>query len=302
MVGNLRKVAENLVKRFPYLASAYELNRRLRQGNLPVYLDYSVKPQARYGWGKAAHPLLYSTINANRMRYAEVIDEFTAFAERLAAIPVDEPSDPNTPYWENGYVMGLDPVSLYAFPKLFNSRLYLEIGSGNSTKFVRRSIQDNNLQMEVVSIDPYPRAEIDSLCDEIVRRPLEELNLDVVDKLGDGDILMVDNSHRCFQNSDVAVMFMEVLPRLGRGVLIYIDDIYLPYDYPPEWAQRYYSEQYLLGVLLMADLGRRYEIVFPTFFVCFDEELRRQAEGFWNRMNLGRSLLDGNGFWLRVKS
>jgi len=61
---------------------------------------------------------------------------------------------------------------------------------------------------------------------------------------------MVDNSHRCFQNSDVTVVFLDVLPRLRSGVIIYIDDVYLPYDYPPEWSMRYYSEQYLLAVVV----------------------------------------------------
>src|SRR5262249_53311437 len=116
------------------------------------------------------------------------------------------------------------------------------------------------------------------------------------------DILMVDNSHRCFQNSDVTVLFLEVLPRLRPGVLVYLDDIYLPHDYPPEWVSRYYSEQYLLAVLLLADAQHRYDILFPAWFVCTDEGLRRTAEETWNDIGLGgRVPIDANGFWMRVR-
>jgi hypothetical protein len=44
-----------------------------------------------------------------------------------------------------------------------------------------------------------------------------------------------------------------VFPRLAPGVLVGIDDIFLPWDYPPEWARRWFSEQYLLGVLLLSE-------------------------------------------------
>jgi hypothetical protein len=291
-----------LKRKLPSLAAVRDLHRHMRQGMVPVYLDYPVKPQPRYGWGKQPHAILNDVIGANRERYGELINQFVPFADSLKAIPAKEPAGQTTPYWLNGYVMGLDPVSLYVFPKLFASRLYLEIGSGHSTKFVRQSIRDNGLDTKIVSVDPHPRVEIDGLCDEIIRSPLEDVNPGIVDRLAAGDILMIDNSHRCFQNSDVEVTFMEVLPRLKPGVLIYIDDIYLPHDYPPEWARRYYSEQYLLGVLLMADARARYEVVFPTFFVCTDEQLRQEAEGFWATLNLGPKVpLCGNGFWMRVK-
>jgi hypothetical protein len=101
--------------------------------------------------------------------------------------------------------MGLDPASLYTFPILFGSTRHVEIGSGNSTKFARRSSVDNQLSTKIVSIDPHPRAEIDALFDEILRRPLEAVEPALFDRLGSGDILMVDNSHRGFQNSVVSM-------------------------------------------------------------------------------------------------
>jgi len=49
----------------------------------------------------------------------------------------------------------------------------MEIGSGNSTKFVARAKRDGALSARIVSIDPQPRAEVDRLCDEVIRAPLE---------------------------------------------------------------------------------------------------------------------------------
>jgi len=61
-------------------------------------------------------------------------------------------------------------------------RVYFEIGSGHSTKFARHTIKRSaasrlplgGLQTKVISVDPHARAEIDALCDEVIRMPLED--------------------------------------------------------------------------------------------------------------------------------
>jgi hypothetical protein len=189
---------------------------------------------------------------------------------------------------------------LYAFACRENPRLYVEIGSGNSTKFIKRAQQDHRLRTRIVSIDPLPRAEIDELCDETRREPLEATDLAVFDELTAGDIVLMDGSHRVFTNSDVSVFFLEVLPRLKTGVLVYIDDIYLPFDYPPEWTPRYYSEQYMLAVLLLSE-AERYEVVLPCTFVGQDPSLMCILDPIWKEGPIAEAALPGNGFWLRVR-
>lgn len=272
----------------------------VNRGRYPIYLDYPVHPAPRYGWGRPAHPELHDLIAAHRDRFAEVLKRLDPFAPGLKAIPLESEGE-TEPHWANGYIGGLDAATLYAFPKLFGSRRYLEIGSGNSTRFVRRSIRDQQLDMKITSIDPAPRAFVDEICDDVVRRGLEGVPLEVFGALEADDILMVDGSHRCFQNSDVTVVFLEILPRLRPGVLVFIHDIYLPHDYPPEWQARFYSEQYLLAVLLLADRERRYEIVFPGHFAAIDPELGPRARAFWAALAPSGMELAANGFWLRVK-
>jgi hypothetical protein len=209
--------------------------------------------------------------------------------------------DEREPHWDNVYMAGLDAGTLYAFPKLFGPKRYLEIGSGNSTRFVRRSIEDHGLSTKITSIDPMPRAFVDEICDEVIRTGLEEAPLELFDVLEENDILMIDGSHRCFQNSDVTVAFLEILPRLRPGVLVFVHDIYLPDDYPPEWEQRFYSEQYVLGALLLADRGRRYEIVFPARFCATDPALAPSTLAWWRTLAPHDASVRASAFWLRIR-
>lgn len=285
----------------------FQLFRDLREGRAlramsrasPLFLDYEVHSIPRYGYGKPPHPELFEMLNTNRGKYAEILHQFLQFKSHLAAIPICQPESSETPYWGNLFVQGLDPVSLYAFVSLQNPRLHIEIGSGNSTKFVRKAIRDRHLQTRIISIDPHPRAEIDGLCDEVRREPLEETDLSLFDRLGRGDILFIDGSHRVFMNTDVTVVFLEVLPRLKPGVLVYIDDIYLPLDYPPEWIPRYYSEQYLLAILLLSG-SNRYEVVLPCAFIVSDPELMGILDPLWKEGPIADAPHGGNGFWLRI--
>lgn len=273
---------------------------QVNQGRQAIYLDYPVHPASRYGWGRPAHPELHDLIASHRGRFTQVLERLAPFAAGLKAVPLKSEGE-REPHWDNGYIGGLDAATLYAFPKMFGSKRYLEIGSGNSTRFVRRSIRDHGLDMRITSIDPAPRAYVDEICDEVVRSGLEDVPLECFGALAADDILMVDGSHRCFQNSDVTVVFLEILPRLRPGVLVFVHDIYLPHDYPVELRSRFYSEQYMLAVLLLADRGRRYEIVFPAHFSEQDAELGPRARSFWAGVAPTGMQLTSHGFWLRVK-
>jgi hypothetical protein len=273
----------------------------VNRGRHPIYLDYAVRARPRYGWGHPPHAALHDLIADRRDAYRDVLSGLEAAAESLRRIPLAG-SDVGEPRWVNGYMPGLDAATLYAFPKLFGSARYLEVGSGHSTRFVRRAIDDERLPTRITSIDPSPRTGIDHLCHEVIRGGLEDVPLEVFDTLGENDILMVDGSHRCFQNSDVTVAFLDVLPRLAPGVLVFIHDVFLPSDYPAAYRTAYYSEQYLLAVLLGADAGRRYEIVFPAHFCTVDPELAPVTLATWRRIAPAGVPPEASGFWLRVKS
>ena len=64
-------------------------------------------------------------------------------------------------------------------------------------------------------------------------------------------------------NSDVAVFFLDILPNLAPGVVVHIHDVFLPDDYPPQWIERYYSEQYLLACYLLAE-STKFDVILPN--------------------------------------
>jgi len=98
-------------------------------------------------------------------------------------------------------------------------------------------------------------------------------------------------------NSDVTVTFLDIIPRLKPGVLVEIHDIFLPYDYPPHWKNRYYSEQYLLAVSLLAK-GNQYDILLPNAFISKKPILNILNPIFSGVKGINRG---GGSFWLKIK-
>jgi hypothetical protein len=278
--------------------------RRLIDGYQPIFLDYQVRPTPRYGYGKPPHPQLTGILARNEHRYVSLLTQFLSLSDELLRIPLREPATSTEPCWINEWLDGLDTLALYGFVATRNAALLLEVGSGYSTKIARRAIRDQQLQTRILSIDPHPRAEIDSLCDEVLRQRLEDIDLAVIDRLGPGDIFFMDGSHRSFMNSDVTVFFLEILPRLKPGVLIHIHDIFLPLDYKPWWLyqaypHRYWSEQYLLAATLLAGHGG-YDVVLPNHYISITPRLASILDDFWKVPQLADVPPGGSSFWIET--
>jgi hypothetical protein len=275
----------------------------------PILLDYPVKARHRYGYGKPPHQRLSAMLEAGRNEYTTRLAGFCSLKDFLRQIPEEATPEVVEPCWgPQPYFNSLDAVALYGMLVEFRPQRFVEIGSGYSTKFARRAIRDHSLSTRITSIDPAPRAGIDRLCDSVVRQPLEETELGVFDTLEPGDFLFIDSSHRTFTNSDVTVVFMDVLPRLRAGVVVHFHDIFWPLDYPPEWNDRYYSEQYLLGTYLLGSGVGKVAILLPNAFVIQDPELAQvcaplgEIAGIYRPYDAHSSPhgLEGGSFWLQL--
>jgi tetratricopeptide (TPR) repeat protein len=277
-----------------------ERTSRYPQPEKTIGLDYDFLPAPRYGHGKPLHPELYRIIDRRREDFARFLGELRNLSSYFARIPnAPGASDDVTPYWGNAHFSGLDAMSLYGLLALRKPRRYVEIGSGNSTKFARRAVADHHLETRLISVDPTPRTAIDALCDQRIQSALESLDTRIFDSLEAGDVLFVDNSHRAFTNSDVTVFFLELLPRLKPGVLVHLHDIMLPADYPPEWAGRYYSEQYLLACYLLAEWPRL-QIILANRFISLDDALMSIVADIYDKAGLG-SPQGGGSFWMEMQ-
>lgn len=272
----------------------------------PVFITYPFFPKPRYGWGLPPHNKIDEIINQNRSVYESSIKGIINLKDSLCKISISGDSISPKPFWANKWFTGIDAAVLYYLIVREKPKRYLEIGSGNSTKFARQAVIDYGLDTEIICIDPNPRAEIREVADRIYREPLEKINLDIFSEVNTGDIVFFDGSHRCFMGSDVTVFFLEVLPNLPVNTLIQIHDIHLPYDYPSHRIEHYESEQYLLAVMLLMAM-ERYEIVMPNRYVIEDKYFSdllkplwscSQGEIVWTRGSWKR----GSSFWFKFKS
>jgi len=180
-------------------------------------VDYPYSSEIRYGAGRPAHPELTALIGAGRETYSDLIASLGDLQADFATIPLGGTYDGPTPFWLNAWFSPLDAMALTGLLKRHNPRRMIEVGSGVSTKYARRAIRTYGLQTHLTSIDPQPRNEIDQLCDQVIRLPLERCDPAIFQSLEAGDICFIDSSHRTFQGSDVTVFFLEILPDLNPG-------------------------------------------------------------------------------------
>lgn len=267
-----------------------------------VHLEYKVSPKPRWGHGNPAHALLFDSINGNRSLYKSQLESFLKYTDRIHEIKDSATErNENNPAWNNGFLPGLDMVGIYGIIADYKPARYIEIGSGNSIKVARKAIRENNLNTEIISIDPFPRANIDHLADRVIREPFENLsdNKFIVESLNENDILFIDNSHRVFPNSDAMICFLELLPFLEKGVIVQIHDVYLPFDYPQFMCDRFYNEQYMLAAFLLAN-PQKFQTILPNYFISEDAELAKIISPVWDHPNLREVEKHGGSFWLRI--
>jgi hypothetical protein len=263
-----------------------------------VTIDYRPKLLPRWGEGKRPHRQLEPMLKSGMEGYADVLSRFADFTSTLAA--------GSGVSWGTGWFDALDAVALYSMMAWIRPNRYVEIGSGISTQFARKAVTDHRLTTTLTSIDPEPRAEIDAICDDVIRSGLENVDLPIFDLLGPGDFLFMDGSHRVLMNSDATVFFLEVLPRLKPGVVVHMHDIFLPNDYPLRWRELYYSEQYMLAAYLLA--GEKLKVLLPNAFVSTRETLLPRIRPLFVKPEMAQvgGLLAqtdylGSSFWCEVR-
>lgn len=264
-------------------------------------LDYDYTATIRHGSGRPSHPQLAAILDAGRAEYETFLDGLAEIQADFATIPLQGSYGDREPFWLNNWFPSLDGIALTGMLRRHRPATFLEIGSGTSTKFARRAVRAYDLPTRIVSIDPQPRAEVDHLCDEVIRQPLEACDLSLFEALEPGDILFLDSSHRSFQGSDVTVFFTEILPRVKPGVILHVHDIYLPDDYLSVHLALLWNEQYLLATALLFG-GKTFEVLFPCWYAIQDPALRARAREAICHGALADLDLSGASFWMRKRA
>jgi hypothetical protein len=111
----------------------------------------------------------------------------------------------------------------------------VQVGCGVSTAVILLAAKEAGYRPRVISIDPFPSAYLGRMADqkliELIPKPAQEVDLEVLTGLGAGDLLFVDSTHKVRAGGEVNRIVLEVLPRLPSGCFVHFHDIYFPYDY-----------------------------------------------------------------------
>ena len=195
-------------------------------------------------------------------------DEFKSFGKEA----------PPQPRFLQDWFPRLDAAVAYAMVREKKPARIVEVGSGHSTRFMARAIKDGGLNTKFTAIDPAPRAAIETLPIDVIRKTLHSAGKTPFSELKSGDFLFIDSSHIAMPGSDVDRLFLDVLPALPTGVYIHIHDIFLPDDYPVSWDWRGYNEQQAIAPFF---LSNGYDLLFSSAYVAsrMTDALARSAAG-----------------------
>ena len=166
---------------------------------------------------------------------------------------------PHDYFIRNGAFGLTSAAVLHCMIRHFAPRAIVEVGSGHSTYVAARAARMNasdGKPAALVAVEPYPnevlRGGFPGLT-RLIARQVQEVGLSLFTDLQAGDILFIDSSHVVRMGNDVVFLFLDVIPRLRKGVVIHVHDIFFPGQYPREWVmrqRRFWAEQYLLQALL----------------------------------------------------
>lgn len=145
----------------------------------------------------------------------------------------------------------------YLLVRNIKPKRIIEIGSGYSTLVCLEALKKNaldNAHTSLCCIEPYEMNWLEQTPGiELIRESVEKVPISVFSELEENDILFIDSSHIIRPENDVLFEFLELLPRLRKGVIVHIHDIFSPRHYPSDWLQkefRFWNEQYLLEAFL----------------------------------------------------
>ncbi len=182
------------------------------------------------------------------------------------AFPTEKPEDETVYFYKNDQFPVLDAEVLYCLLRHFRPRRVIEVGSGFPsliTAHVNRVHCGSGIHFSC--IEPLPRKFLlDGIAgiSELIQQRVEDISLDYFDQLDENDILFIDSSHVAKIGSAVNHLFFEFIPRLRKGVLIHIHDIFLPDEYPQKWIIEegsHWNAQYLVRAFLQ--FNHAFEIV-----------------------------------------
>jgi hypothetical protein len=248
----LRKVRRAGVQRLPRCK-----NTLMKAGVFPI-LDHYYEPQFKYC--NLKQPLeqdrILPGIDWNTAEQLRILATFSCVHE-FECVPKEQVNPPEF-YLNNGSFESGDAEYWYQLIRSVKPRRIFEIGSGNSTLMAIKAIRENqrqdaNYECKHVCIEPFEMPWLEKTGVTVVRKKVEDVELEFFADLERNDILFIDSSHIVRPQGDVAFEYLELLPSLRKGVIVHVHDIFSPRNYPKSWLVdevKFWNEQYLLEAFL----------------------------------------------------
>jgi len=228
--------------------------KQVKYGPLP---DVDNLPQ--WPWKKTSE---MPGVDFNEQAQLDLLAEFSKkYAGEYDNFPHNPTPAPHEFYMNNTAFGPVDAEILYCMVRNFKPRKIIEIGSGFSTRLSAKAIlknkeDDDSYECELTAIEPDPKPPLadgfPGLSRLLVSR-VEDVPLSQFEQLGENDILFIDSSHVLKTGSDVHYEYLEIVPRVNKGVLVHCHDIFLPEEYMKEGIKggSFWNEQYLLHAFLL---------------------------------------------------
>lgn len=223
---------------------------------------------------------------------------FSKYRDEFKNFPKFGDSQSHEFYMNNLAFGGLDAYVYYAMIKTFKPKKIIEVGSGWSTKLAAKAVlQIQNCKL--YSIEPYPQPFLQKGFPgftKLIAKKVEEVPLTFFDNLKENDILFIDSSHTVKIGGDVNHIFFNIFPRIKKGVLIHIHDIFIPREYPESYIQdhKFWNEQYLLRAFLM--FNNQFEVVYGNTYMG-----SKHIKDVNRVFSMWRGVFFGGSFWIRRK-
>lgn len=259
-MGTLRNIYHGGLRIF--FRKTFNFWQRLGFYIIPAHFYQPIPDTRELGndlWGKKSE---LPGLSINEKEQLELLSVFQCkYKTEYDAFPVERTGTPHDYYLNNNAFISVDAEVLYCMIRHFKPSRIVEIGSGFSTYLSAKAVlknkeEDSGYDCELIAIEPFPnktlRQGFPGLT-ELIPKMVQSLQPSFFEKLGVNDILFIDSSHVLKIGGDVQYEYLEILPRLRKGVLVHIHDIFLPAEYPKDWLFRnrwFWTEQYLLQAFM----------------------------------------------------
>jgi predicted O-methyltransferase YrrM len=176
---------------------------------------------------------------------------------------------------------GFDAFVYSEIIKNYNPKRIIEIGTGYST-FIAL---DNINTADINCIEPYPLEFLKELVDNnkdkisLIDKKIQDCYQDeIFSSLEHDDILFIDSTHVILIGGDLPVIFLKILPKIKKGVLIHFHDVSIPYEYPRKLVYksgRFYNELYMVGNLIA---NCNYSFIFGSYRFLLEKGLLNEND------------------------